>query len=141
MPDIDIWNDPDLLVNDDYVAFENVGDTVTGTILAIRKHVFDDGKAVPQIVLDVDGTEKTVTAGQVRLKAELATLRPQPGQTLSITLTEIEKRSGGKTLKHFDVKVAAPDTYRVPVATNIPSTYTPEQLEAFKLLGIDPPQK
>jgi hypothetical protein len=138
MPDIDIWNDPDLLVNDDYVSFENVGDTVTGTIVTIRKHVFDDGKAVPQIILDVDGTEKTVTAGQVRLKSELATLRPQPGQVLSITLTEVEKRAGGKTLKHFDVKVVGvKPVAAVPAADG----YTAEQLEAFKLLGIDPPVK
>jgi hypothetical protein len=139
MTDIDIWNDPDLLVNDDYVTFENVGDTVTGTIISIRKHIFDDGKAVPQIILDVDGAEKTVTAGQVRLKAELATLRPQPGQVLSITLTEVEKRSGGKTLKHFDVKVGAIKPTVVPAPAG--DGYTPEQLEAFKLLGIDPPAK
>ena len=139
MPDIDIWNDPDLLVNDDYVSFENVGDTVTGTIVTIRKHVFDDGKAVPQIILDVDGTEKTVTAGQVRLKSELATLRPQPGQVLSITLTEVEKRAGGKTLKHFDVKVGG--VKPVAVAAPVADGYTAEQLEAFKLLGIDPPVK
>ena len=135
----DIWDDPDLRVNDDYISFDAPGDTVTGTIIAIRKHVFDDGKAVPQILLDVAGEEKTVTAGQVRLKAELATLRPVPGQVITITLMDVEKRAGGKTLKIFDVKVGG--VKPVAVAAPVADGYSAEQLEAFKLLGIDPPVK
>lgn len=105
-----IWDDPELKANDDYIKFDEVGDTVTGKILAVKKHTFDDGKAVPQLLLDVDGEEKTLTAGQVRLKAELADKRPSVGDVLTVTLSNIEKRSGGKTLKHFDVTIggAAP---------------------------------
>lgn len=100
-----IWDDPDLKSNDDYVKFDEVGDTVTGKILAVKKHTFDDGKVVPQLLLDVNGEEKTLTAGQVRLKAELADKRPGVGDVLTVTLSNIEKRAGGKTLKHFDVIV------------------------------------
>lgn len=139
-----IWDDPELKVNDDYVSFDAIGDSVAGTVINIRAHRFDDGKVVPQILMDVDGEEKTVTAGQVRLKALLAEKRPEPGDALSITLTDIEKRAGGKTLKHFEVKVgaealagkAAPKAAAPAAAAE--GKYTPEQIEAMKLLGIDP---
>lgn len=133
-----IWDDPDLTVSDEFVKFENVGDTVTGEILNIRKHVFDDGKVVPQLILRCgDGAERTVSAGQVRLKAALAEKRPGIGQTITITLSEIEKRSGGKTLKHFDVGVEV----QPPAATSAPAAaadgdLTAEQVAAKKLLGL-----
>ena len=134
-----IWDDPDLRVSNDYVSFENVGDSVAGTIINIRAHKFEDGKTVPQLLLDVDGEEKTVTAGQVRLKAALAEKRPEPGDAITITLTEIEKRAGGKTLKHFDVQIGA---QAMAAATAAPAaggaSYSAEQIEAMKLLGIDP---
>jgi hypothetical protein len=101
-----VWDDPDLRVGGEFVKFENVGDTISGTVNAVRAHRFDDGSVAPQILLTTDdGEERTVTAGQVRLKAELATQRPEPGDHVTITHTEVEKRSGGKTLKHFKVEV------------------------------------
>ena len=137
-----IWDDPELRMSSDYVSFENVGDSVAGTVINVRAHRFDDGKVVPQLLLDVDGEEKTVTAGQVRLKAALAEKRPEPGDAISITLTEIEKRAGGKTLKHFDVKVGAEalagKASPKAAAAAEGGKFTPEQIEAMKLLGIDP---
>jgi hypothetical protein len=101
-----VWDDPELRAGGEFVAFENIGDTVSGTIEAIRTHRFDDGKVVPQLILTTDdGEEKTLTAGQVRLKAELAEKRPEAGDHLQVTLSQVEKRSGGKTLKHFTVNV------------------------------------
>lgn len=143
---ISIWDDPDVRMNDDYIKFENVGDTVTGKILSIRKHTFDDGKVVPQLMLDVAGEEKTLTAGQVRLKAELAEKRPGVGDVLTVTLSNIEKRAGGKTLKHFDVSLgggapaAAPAA--APVAQESPA---PAQIDpaaaAAALANLSPEQK
>ena len=132
------WDDPELAIGGDFIKFDNVGDTVTGRVVAIRKHTFDDGKVAPQIVLDVDGEEKTVSAGQVRLKAALAEKRPGVGDLLTITLTEIEKRAGGKTLKHFDVILGpvsqAPAA--APAAGGIDiSALTPEQLAALQALA------
>lgn len=132
-----IWDDPELRSSDDYIKFDQVGDTVTGKIIAVKKHTFDDGKAVPQLLLDVDGDEKTLTAGQVQLKAKLAELRPGAGDVITVTLSNIEKRSGGKTLKHFDVNVggttaAAPAVDAQAAAAAI-ANLTPEQKEA---LGI-----
>lgn len=115
-----IWDDPEVITSGDYIKFETIGDTITGKITAVRKHTFDDGKVVPQIILDTDAGEKIVTAGQVRLKAELAAKRPGVGDTITITLSDVEKRAGGKTLKHFDVIVGP-----APVAATIPTPAAP----------------
>ena len=137
MTELDVWADPDFAIGGDYVKFDAPGDSVTGKVIAVRKHVWDDGTASPQLLLETDDGEKTVTAGQVRLKAALAEKRPQPGQHVTITLTEIEKRAGGKTLKHFSVEVGTPvagKTEAAPAADGLSA----EQVEALKLLGIDP---
>ncbi|MBA9003755.1 hypothetical protein [Thermomonospora cellulosilytica] len=101
-----IWDDPDIRVGGDFVKFNAPGDSVSGTIQAIRKHKFDDGSVAPQVLLVTDeGEEKTLTAGQIRLKTALATERPEAGDWIRITLTQIEKRAGGKDLKHFTVEI------------------------------------
>lgn len=128
-----IWDAPELKANDgEYVKFVEVGDTVTGKIVSQHLHTFDDGKVVPQIILDCDGEQRTLTAGQVRLKAALAEQRPATGDTLTVTLTQIEKRSGTKTLKHFDVTVA-----RAGAATPAPHLSAVDGKEqANRLLGL-----
>lgn len=101
-----VWDDPELQAGGEFVKFENPGDRIVGTITAIRKHRFDDGNVVPQIHLkDEDGEDRTLTAGQVRLKAVLAEQRPEVGDTLTVVYERAEKRAGGKTLKHFAVTV------------------------------------
>lgn len=105
-----IWDDPELKPAGNYVSFENPGDKVTGTILAIRKHQFPDGKVAAELILRKDdGEEVTVTAGQVMLARKLAELRPAEGDRIGIQFTQVEKRDGGKTLKHFEVQVANAD--------------------------------
>lgn len=140
-----VWDDPDLRVGGDFITFENVGDSVSGTISAVRAHRFEDGKVAPQILLTTDaGEEKTVTAGQVRLKTALAEERPEAGDHITITLTQIEPRGGKKTLKHFDVTVrpggappsapatAAPASAASPAA---PAGVSPEALAALAQLS------
>lgn len=101
-----IWDDPEVKPNGAFVSFDQPGDTAAGTITAIRKHRFDDGSVVPQILItDDNGDEKTITAGQVRLKALLAEQRPEVGDHVTVTYVRQEKRAGGKTLKHFEVSV------------------------------------
>lgn len=101
-----LWDDPEVKVSNDFVKFEKEGDRIAGTIQAIRKHRFTDGSVAPQILLKTDdGDEKTLTVGQVRLKLAMAEQRPEVGDHLTVALTQIEKRGGGKTLKHFDVSV------------------------------------
>ncbi len=135
-----IWDDPDMKVSDNFVKFEAVGDTVTGTIVNIRAHRWDNGDVSPQILLDCDGDERTVTAGQVRLKAALAEKRPEAGDVITITLSDIEKRPGGKTLKHFDVSVVPAGQARAKPAAapaqQLPEGLTEEQKAALSAIGF-----
>lgn len=132
-----IWDDPDLRAGGEYVKFENVGDSVAGTITAIRSHRFDDGSVAPQVLLTTDtGEERTVTAGQIKLKTELVTQRPEPGDHITITHTEVEKRSGGKTLKHFDVRVVRGGAAPAPVTPAPAATSAPAP--AAVPAGVDP---
>jgi len=126
-----VWDDPEMRVASDYASFNEVGDSVSGVVTGVYAHRFDDGKVVPKIMLDTSNGEIALTAGQVRLKAALSEKRPEVGDTLTVTMTEIEKRAGGKTLKHFDVNVAK--GAGAPVAA-APTDMTPEQLAAVQLL-------
>lgn len=126
-----VWDDPEMRIASDYVSFNEVGDSVTGVVTGVYAHRFDDGKVVPKIMLDTTDGEVALTAGQVRLKAALSEQRPEVGDNLTVTMTEIEKRAGGKTLKHFDVKVVKNGT---PAPAAAPTTLTPEQVQAMELL-------
>ena len=126
-----VWDDPEMRVSSDYAAFSDIGDTVSGTVTGVFAHRFDDGKVVPKIMLDTTEGEVALTAGQVRLKAELSEKRPEVGDHLTVTLTEVEKRAGGKTLKHFDVVVVKSGT---PAATVAAPSLTPDQISAMELL-------
>lgn len=138
-----VWDDPEIRAGGEFVKLENVGDTVSGTITAIRTHRFDDGKVVPQVLITTDdGEERTLTAGQVKLKAALAEERPEAGDHLFVKLTSIEKRAGGKTMKHFDIEIkrggdavsvaAAPAPAQADAAAALASL-TPEQRKALGL--------
>lgn len=126
-----VWDDPEMRIASDYAKFEAIGDTVSGTVTGVYAHRFDDGKVVPKIMLDTADGEIALTAGQVRLKAALSEKRPEVGDNLTVTLTEIEKRAGGKTLKHFDVDVVKSGT---PAPATVPTTLTAEQQQAMELL-------
>ena len=127
MTSTDFWNDRDMFPSGDFVRFEAIGDSVEGVITAMRRHVFDDGKVAPQLELDTDDGPRTLTAGQIRLKAELAERRPQVGDHLTVTLIGIEKRPGGKTMKEFRVTVGAP-----PTVTHPPTATLAAQIKADK---------
>ena len=126
-----VWDDPEMRIASDYAKFENVGDTISGTVTGVFVHRFDDGNAVPKIMLDTADGEIALTAGQVRLKAALSEKRPDIGDTLTVKLTDIEKRAGGKTLKHFDVVVVKSGT---PAAAAAEPSLTKEQLAALETL-------
>lgn len=129
-----VWDDPEIRQGGDFFKFDQVGDTIAGTITAIKKHRFDDGKVAMQLHLTTDdGSERTVTAGQVRLAAALAEQRPDVGDHIAMTYTQKEARAGGKTLKHFEVAIvraggpaptAAPAA-AAPAASDIPAGVDP----------------
>ena len=99
------WDDPDLKTGGDYFKFENPGDTITGTLISVGIHTWDDGSKSPQLRLETEDGEKVVTAGQIRLKIALTEKRPEVGDKIKITYEGMEKRAGGKTIKNFDVQV------------------------------------
>jgi hypothetical protein len=139
-----VWDDPELRAGGDFITFEQVGDNAAGTVQAIRVKRWDDGKVSPEILLTTDdGEEKTLTAGQIKLKTLLAEQRPEVGDHITVKLTDIEKRSGGKTLKHFSLDIrrgngaasapapaAAPAVDQAAVAAAL-AALTPEQREAM----------
>jgi hypothetical protein len=127
-----VWDDPEMRIASDYAKFEVIGDYISGVVTGVFAHRFDDGKVVPKIMLDTGDGEVALTAGQVRLKAELSEKRPEVGDMLTVKLIDIEKRAGGKTLKHFDVAVIKGVAAGVTVAAA--PTLTPQQLEAMELL-------
>lgn len=142
-----IWDDPELKVNNDFYTFEAVGDTAAGTVQRIGVKRWDNGQVSPEILLLTDdGDERTLTAGQVRLKSLLAEQRPEVGDHVTIVLTEIEKRAGGKTLKHFSLDVkrgtgqatstvgsAAPAANVDPAVAAALAALSPEQRTAMGL--------
>ena len=133
-----IWDEPSMKSSDDYVKFDAPGDTVTGRIISVRAHTFDDGKVAAQILLDTATGERTLSAGQMKLKAALAEQRPEAGDTLTVTFTKVEPRSGGKTLKHFDVTVIRAGVAPVAAATVVAGgvELSAEQVAALAAMGI-----
>lgn len=138
-----IWDDPALQAPPEpaYVRLDKIGDGWDGRVVNVTKETFDDGGIAPQITYidDVDGEQKSYTAGQTDAKRKLAELRPGTGDHMSVRLVGFS----GK-FKHVDVKVnaragqqpasngngqqPAPTTASAPQATihQLP-TYQPQQ--------------
>jgi hypothetical protein len=98
----------DKYTSGDYVKFDEVGDSVTGIIKEIREGRDFNGNPCPLITLEVseEGDEKTLTAGQVLLKAALAEKAPQVGDKIRITYSGVGEAKPGKApAKVFTVDV------------------------------------
>lgn len=111
------WDLPDMQANDEYVRFENVGDTVAGTLMGLSVRTFDDGKKAAQLVLDTDRGIRTLTASQTQLARLLRTHRPELGDKVSVRFDSVEKMTGGRTRKVF--------TLTVDRATSTPAAVAP----------------
>lgn len=93
------YDDPDIkkaAEGGEYAKFVEVGDTISGTINKLTKRDFDGRTAIE---VEMDG-ERKVTFGQVLMLRDLYVLQPEVGDTLTVTLAEVQKR-GAKTLKMF----------------------------------------
>lgn len=103
MSDTDIWDE--FTNTGDWITFTDVGDKAVGTVKAVRRGKDFNGNPCPELVIDVDGEgEKTLTAGQVMLKAALAEKRPQPGDRIAIVYSGVGEAKPGKApAKLFDV--------------------------------------
>lgn len=101
-----VWDDPELK-SADFVKFEEIGDTVQGTITGIKKKTFDDGSVAAQVFLRKDdGAEVCMTAGQARLRAILSQERPEVGDEIWVKYSGTQKQPGKPApLKLFEVRV------------------------------------
>lgn len=100
--------DYDKYTSGDFVKFENVNDSVIGIIKEIREGKDFNGNPCPLLVLEVseEGDEKTLTAGQVLLKAALAEKAPQVGDKIRIVYSGVGDAKPGKApAKQFTVEV------------------------------------
>jgi hypothetical protein len=102
------WDDPDVKVSNDWFKFENVGDEVGGTIAKLGKRAWADGSVGIEIQFKEDDVP-SLTASQVLLKAALFHLKPQPGDHITMAMSAVDKRPGGKTLKQFRVDLKRKD--------------------------------
>lgn len=101
------WDDPDLADAGDFYEFNNIGDVASGCIKAVRTHRFPEtGNVAAQVLMvDDDGTDKCLTAGQFRLKKTLVEQRPMPGDHLRVTYVASIPLAGGKAAKDFTVQI------------------------------------
>jgi hypothetical protein len=106
----------------DFIKFDEIGDQVVGVIKEVREGRDFNGNPCPELVLELDdGEEKTVTAGQVRLKMQLAEKAPQVGDKIRITYSGVSKdaKPGRAPAKEFTVDVkAGPHEIKQPAVAN-----------------------
>lgn len=102
-----------------FVKFADKGDTVSGHILEIR----GDGSTMqnepcPLLVIDTGDEVVKVTCSQAQLWTKTVELHKagelEVGKRIRITLSDVERRPNGHTLKHFDIKLGAADPAYVP---------------------------
>src|SRR5690606_40507811 len=91
----------------DWPRYDSPGDKVVGVIKSLRTGRVFNGNPCPQLILEQDdGSEITVTAGQVMLKAALAEKAPEVGDKIRIVYTgDSEARPGKAPAKLFTVDV------------------------------------
>lgn len=90
----------------EFVKFEQIGDEIVGTIVAIRKHTFDKDKG-EVVLLDIEpkagGEHVTLACDKVDLRIKLAEIGPQVGDLLAVKFVDTERTPNG-TKKVFAVK-------------------------------------
>lgn len=100
----------------DRTSFDNVGDSVTGTLVARRTEQGKGGGMVPVVTLKRTDTGKDteVWASPVDLKTQLAAYAPEVGDKLRITLTELRHTGQASPMKVFKVEFKKGDESAVP---------------------------
>jgi len=88
--------------------FEQIGSSIAGEIINIRRAEFD-GKAIPELWLTTADGDRSVLCGQANLMTQLLEIRPIIGDRIAIQYVKPEKTSGGYTAKIFDVEVKRAD--------------------------------
>ncbi len=95
-----------------YIAWDNPGDEVVGTIKEQRDGTDYNGDECMEFVLEVgdDGDEATLTVSQWMLNKLFTEQRPSVGDRIRIKYTGIETTDRGRTVKQFTLEVKAGQT-------------------------------
>ena len=125
----DIYDDPEINTGEDeyadQVSFNNVGDSVRGTVLAIDKITTRFGPVL-KYTLYTGEREVSMLAGGKNLKAQVLAMKPRVGDVLDVKLIELRDTAMG-TAKLYDVRVENGDKQRLaptPPAGRHPSDPT-----------------
>jgi hypothetical protein len=110
---------PKPAVSGSFATFKEIGDSYAGHVVDINGDgTTFSGEKCPQVVLDTADGIITVTCGQAQLWSKtVASVEANElavGKRAKFTLTQVEKRPNGRTLKHFEIKVADADPAFVP---------------------------
>lgn len=117
------WDSPELTMGE-YLKFEKPGDEHGGLVTDIRMTTFDDGTKAPQLVFDIDGEDKIMTCGAVRLKIALVEAKPAVGDHVRVKFTS-EERRGNRTIRNWDVQVQRKADAAVAAPPAFPGQYVP----------------
>lgn len=104
------WDDIPNTGGGTYFKFRDKGDSIKGTVTAIRKGTDFDGNPAPEMDVQCpDGETFTVTCDKAQLKRQILDLRPNVGDTVAIVYTDDERTAQGGSMKCFDVAVKPGD--------------------------------
>ena len=94
---------------DPNVRFETIGDSISGTLVALEAREFDDGGRAPHLTLMTPEGERYLTASSRDLVRKLVALAPSLDSTIEITLLGIEDIPGTDLQrKTFNVRLIDP---------------------------------
>lgn len=106
----------------------NVGDSIAGIITATKVITSTYGRSPMLYICDGAGKVWSLIVSQTKLREKMAELKPAAGDGIAITLSSIEARPNGNTLKHFEVQhnpasgsAAAAAQVTAPVAQQAPA--------------------
>ena len=106
-------------VSGSFAKFDVAGTEYEGLVIDINGDGTDfNGNKCPQVVLDRgEAGHLTITCGQAQLWSKTVAAvdsgELRVGVWAKFAHTHVEKRTGGKTLKHFDIKVSeAPASFK-----------------------------
>jgi len=103
------WGKPEFQsATGSYISWKNVGDKVTGVVtrLGVGKDFNDED--CPELIIDVDGEAKTLTAGQRNLQTVLRESAPKVGQKITIEFTGVAEEFRNMKLFKVTLGDAAP---------------------------------
>ena len=125
-----VYDDPELRDNeDDYpptIKFEKIGDRAKGRIKDVSKFTSRNGVALKYQLVDVatllGGVQKShpvaeIIAGSKNLKGQMLQLKPEVGDMVDITLTELRPSAYGNPTKIYRITTEGGNPFPASAST------------------------